>query len=76
MSRSFQASCLAHTVAGPYTSVRPYTWVKSNPIFSMPSIIEAGGAAPATMAFTPAGTPTFIASEALTSRPCTMGAPQ
>jgi hypothetical protein len=42
----------------------------------MPSIIEAGGAAPATMAFTPAGTPSFMAAGAFTSKPCTMGAPQ
>ena len=42
----------------------------------MPSIIEAGGAAPATMHFTPLGTPAFSSSGALTSRPCTMGAPQ
>ena len=32
--------------------------------------------APATMHFTPAGTPCFISSGAFTSRPCTMGAPQ
>ena len=43
---------------------------------SMPSIIDAGGAAPATMALTPVGKPCFISSGAFTSMPCTMGAPQ
>ena len=43
---------------------------------SMPSIIDAGGAAPATMAFTPAGKPRFISSGAFTSMAWTIGAPQ
>ncbi len=43
---------------------------------SMPSIIDAGGAAPATIPLTPFGSPCFMLSGALTSIPCTMGAPQ
>ena len=43
---------------------------------SMPSIMDAGGAAPATMAFTPDGMPSFIDCGALTSMLWTMGAPQ
>ena len=44
----------------------------------VPSGVKAmvAGAAPATMALTPAGTPAFMASGAFTSSPCTMGAPQ
>ena len=50
--------------------------VKSKPNFSMPSIMEAGGAAPAIKPFTPLGTPTFNSSGALTNRLCTIGAAQ
>ena len=43
---------------------------------SMPSIIAAGGAAPATIARTLCSMPCFSSAGALTSVACTIGAPQ
>jgi len=48
----------------------------SKPIFSIPSIIAAGGAAAATMPLTLCAMPFFISSGALMSVECTIGAPQ
>jgi hypothetical protein len=48
----------------------------SKPILSIPSIIAAGGAAPPTMPETLWAMPARIASGALISVLCTIGAPQ
>ena len=48
----------------------------SPPLSPVKSSVSCLGAAPATMALTPRGSPCLSCAGAFTSRPCTMGAPQ
>ena len=70
------SSCFAQAVAGTVDLGQAVDVRQVEAERSMPSISEAGGAAPATIALTPAGRPCFNSSGAFTSRPCTIGAPQ